>query len=80
MLFLRQIFFVTEREKSAVSLFGPERFSRAFFFRLILASNRDEFYHRPSKVADFWGNNNEILSGESSLVMGGHRVAGSASP
>ncbi|XP_034092235.1 transport and Golgi organization protein 2 homolog isoform X1 [Gymnodraco acuticeps] len=43
-------------------------------YRLILAANRDEFYVRPSKAADFWANNNEILSG---LDLEGGREGGS---
>lgn len=42
--------------------FNPRPVSKNAY-RLILAANRDEVYQRPAKVADFWGINNEILSG-----------------
>ncbi|KAI4873200.1 hypothetical protein NFI96_000618 [Prochilodus magdalenae] len=41
----------------------PPLASQRIQMLLILAANRDEFYNRPSKAADFWGSSKEILSG-----------------
>uniref|UniRef100_T1J2R1 Transport and Golgi organization protein 2 n=1 Tax=Strigamia maritima TaxID=126957 RepID=T1J2R1_STRMM len=32
-------------------------------YKLILANNRDEYYTRPTKIADFWDNEPNIISG-----------------
>ena len=32
-------------------------------YKLVIASNRDEFYERPTKPADFWDNTPDILGG-----------------
>ena len=39
-------------------------------YKLIVAANRDEFYERPTQVADFWEDHNSILAGRD-LEAGG---------
>ena len=39
-------------------------------YKFILAANRDEFYTRPTKPADWWQDQPEILGGRDLLAMG----------
>lgn len=32
-------------------------------YKLIIASNRDEFYERPTQVAKFWEKNSNVVAG-----------------
>lgn len=33
-------------------------------YRLIIASNRDEYYNRPTLPADYWLENRDIIGGK----------------
>ncbi|MGV2882127.1 NRDE family protein [Paenibacillus taichungensis] len=39
-------------------------------YQLILGSNRDEFYHRPTAQAHYWDDDPEMLAGRDLLKMG----------
>ena len=38
-------------------------------FRLILAANRDEYFHRPAQSAQFWEDATHILGGASPVYL-----------
>lgn len=35
-------------------------------YRLIIASNRDEYYNRPTLPADYWEEDRNVIGGETS--------------
>ncbi|MDA8403491.1 MAG: NRDE family protein [Desulfobacteraceae bacterium] len=39
-------------------------------YKLILASNRDEFYERPTRPLDFWGADKKVLAGKDERSLG----------
>ena len=38
-------------------------------FKLVIAANRDEFFHRPAKDADFWDEDKNIIGGEKNRIF-----------
>lgn len=46
-----------------ILFFDFQPFPQASAYKLILASNRDEFYDRPTDAAGFWNDNPNICAG-----------------
>lgn len=47
-----------------ILFFDFEPFPETSAYKLILASNRDEFYDRPTAIASFWNDNTNICAGK----------------